>query len=170
MRIVLAFALLALQAQAETGPSVYRWVDKDGVVHYADKPLTADAKPAELRPLQTFPAGSSAPLPDSLASAPAKPAPASVSISAPAQDETIRDNTGELTVNVAAALQNGQGLIYYLDGQAQNTTPTLSTAFLVKGLERGEHALSVAVVDAAGRELGRSDAVTVHVKPPTAKR
>lgn len=159
----IALVLCAATVQAD----VYRWVDRDGVVHYGDRPQAADAKPAQLPPLQTYPAGSAPPLPDTTAAAPA--ARPSVSISSPAPDETIRENSGQLGVRVEARLQPGQGLLYYLDGVAQNASPTPSTAFMLTGVERGEHSISVAVVDAGGTELGRSEAVTVHFKPPSVR-
>jgi len=46
--IVLSLFTAPLTAQAD---NVYRWVDKDGLVHYTSKPPTKDAKPADLPPL-----------------------------------------------------------------------------------------------------------------------
>lgn len=159
--LVVSLAWLSFAALAD----VYRWVDKDGVVHYSDKAPTPDAKPAELPQLQTYRPGS----PPPLAAEPAKAAaavPASLSITSPAQEETIRDTDGKFTVTVAAALGNGEGLVYYLDGAAQNSTPTPSQAFLFSGVDRGEHQLAVAQVGADGHEIARSAAVTIFMKQP----
>jgi hypothetical protein len=56
--------------------------------------------------------------------------------------------------------------VYYLDGTAQGS-PTPATSYQLTGVERGEHHVSVGAVDSSGKELGRSDAVTIYAKPPT---
>ncbi|MDB5987544.1 MAG: hypothetical protein JWR16_2597 [Nevskia sp.] len=157
-QLALLSLLLTTVAQAE----VFRWTDKDGVVHYADKPLVPEARPAALPTLQTYQAGSPPPLIG------AQPAAAGISISAPAAETTIRDADGKLTIEVAATPAAGQGVIYYLDGAAQNSTPTPSTALLLSRLQRGTHTLSAALVDAGGRELARAAPVTIYVKPSPA--
>lgn len=168
--VVMLFALLPPSLAAA---EVYRWVDKNGVVHYADKPQAPDAKPAALPPLQTFKAGSTPALDpvggDAASNANTAPADtSSLRINSPAAGETIRDAQGEFTVAVAAAPAPGQAFVYYLDGAPQNAAPTPSTALLFTGVERGTHTLSVARVDAGGHELGRSPPVTIFMKPPTA--
>jgi S-formylglutathione hydrolase FrmB len=167
--IVVKMMLAALAAAAPglgAASDVYRWTDKDGVVHYSDKPLAPDAKPAELPPLQTFkPSGAPAvqTAPGAPSSAPA--ADGGVTITAPAAEETIRDSQGTVTVNVTASPGNG-GLIYYLDGAAQNPSPTPSTAFLLNGVERGAHKLAVALVGPDGSEITRSATINFYVMPP----
>lgn len=157
-------ALLSLLFATLAHADVYRWTDKDGVVHYADKPLVPEAKPAALPTLQTYQAGSPPPL-----IAP-PPVAAGIRISAPAADETIRNADGKLTIEVAAAPEAGQGVIYYLDGTAQNSTPTPSTALLLNTVERGTHTVGAALVDAGGHELARAAPVTIHVQPTPARR
>lgn len=49
--IVIALAALLVSAAASAG-EVYRWVDKDGRVHYGDKPKTATAEPVTRQPGQ----------------------------------------------------------------------------------------------------------------------
>ena len=46
---VLTFLVLALCAGAVSAAEVYRWVDRDGVVHYGDKPKH-DAEQLDVRP------------------------------------------------------------------------------------------------------------------------
>src|SRR5262245_518314 len=43
MRMLLLLAGLAVSLAAAS-QEIYRWVDKDGVVHYADQPGSSDAK------------------------------------------------------------------------------------------------------------------------------
>ena len=166
MRTLIALALLGLASHVAA--DVYRWTDASGVVHYADKPLVPEAKPATLPTLQTYKAGTTPPMSGDAVPAPAAaPSAAVVAITSPAADETIRDSEGNFTVNVAARMGNGQGLVFYLDGAALNSTPTQSSAYQYSGVERGEHSVGVALVNAEGAELGRAEPVTVHVKPPT---
>ncbi|HZR36310.1 MAG TPA: DUF4124 domain-containing protein [Nevskia sp.] len=175
MRILIAVTLACLSSAAVAG-DVYRWTDDKGVVHYSDKPQAPSDKPAELPHLQTY--SHSASPPPSAPLADTAPAPkaeggggggGSFSIASPAQDETIRDAEGKFTVTVSGSLQPGEGVIYYLDGTAENKEPTPSTAFLYARVDRGEHSVSAALIGADGRELERTAAVTIHVKPPTAR-
>jgi hypothetical protein len=152
---------------------VYRWTDDKGVVHYSDNPPTPNAQPTELPKLQTFdskavakgmpidkPASSSADT-----AQPAKPADTNPVITSPTPDETFREDTSSVTVNVNAP-PNVQ-LVYYLDGKPQNAPPTGSTSFLLENVDRGSHTVEVAAVDNAGKEVGRSKGVTFYMKQPT---
>lgn len=151
---------------------VYRYTDDKGVVHYTDKPPVEGAKPVQLPPVQTY--GAAQPPPGFFGDAPAaaKPAmPASrfgVSITSPTPEETYRDGSVpiEVAVSVMPGLVAGFGLVYYVDGAAQNPEPLMQTTFALPGLERGSHLLEVALVDADGREAARSAPITVHMKPP----
>lgn len=174
MRILIAVLLAwsgAGFALAAAADEVYRWVDSDGVVHYSDKPLAPTDKPVALPHLQTYKPGASPGGAAGAADQPGAgaPGPSEISISSPAQDETIRDAEGKFTVTVAANPQPGQGLIYYLDGSAQNHQPTPSTAFLYSGVDRGEHRVAAALVNGNGEEIARTAEVTINMKPPAAR-
>jgi len=164
--------LLSLLVVATAQAEVYRSVDANGVVHYTDKPQSPTDKPVALPPLQTYRAGTLTPAVAGDSGAPAnKPAvPASVTITEPAAEQTFRgDSDRNVPVSVNASLDQGAGLVFYLDGTAQNKTPTPSTAFLMTNVERGQHSISVALVDAAGKEEARSPSVTFYMMPSTAK-
>jgi len=49
--LFLAGMILSLAAQPQ---EIYRWVDKDGIVHYEDQPGAPDAKRVELVGLSTY--------------------------------------------------------------------------------------------------------------------
>lgn len=171
MRALIAFALLLnlLPADAE----VYRWVDENKVVHYGDKPPKEGVKPVELPPLQTYsPSETAIPPPASAntGGTAAAPTKSGIRIVSPAQDETLRDAGGSISMTVDAALQPGQGLLFFLDGVQQNKIATPSSAWLFENVERGEHQLGAAIVAANGREIVRAAPVTVHVKPPVVLR
>jgi hypothetical protein len=173
-----AFVCSLLIASLPALAGVYRWTDDKGVVHYADSPPTPSAKPAELPALQTFDSkaltkgspvgGSAGTSPDNTATPPAAVAPPSARpvITSPANGTTLRDDSGQITVSVT--VPEGSSLIYYLDGAAQNASPTPSTSFLIENVERGPHSLEVAIADSSGKEMARSEKVTVYYMPPTA--
>lgn len=156
----------------DVAAEVYRHVDKNGVVHYSDQPPTRDAKPVVLPPIQVIGpigAGSDASLDQAFTAA----APAyKLSIVSPAADETFRGDDRRLPVSVSMdqPLPDGFGLLYLLDGSAQNTPAVRSLNYTLDGVERGEHLISVAMVDATGREVARAAPVIVHMKPPTVKQ
>ncbi|WP_293370231.1 DUF4124 domain-containing protein [Nevskia sp.] len=169
MRALIAFALLLnlLPAHAE----VYRWTDDKGVVHYGDKPPKEGVKPVELPPLQTYsPSATTAPAAAREPANPALPTKSSLRIVSPVNDDTLRDAAQSISMTVDAALQPGQGLLFFLDGVQQNKVATPSSAWLFENVERGEHQLGAAIVAADGREIVRAAPVTVHMKPPVRLR
>lgn len=170
MRALLSLLLLLtlIPAAAE----VYRWTDDKGVIHYGDKAPADNVKPVQLPPLQTYsPSTPPRPAATSSGTAPAAvdSAPPKIRIASPTQDETVRDAEQRLSVAVDVELQPAQGLLYFLDGSQQNKLPTVSMAYLMENVERGEHIITAAVVSADGKLLSRSEPVTVHIKPPIAQ-
>ena len=169
MRKTIALILACLGCAMASADDVYRWVDSNGVVHYSDKPQAPNDKPVVLPHLQTYAPGA-APAglaPASAGGGPAKPAAPAIAITSPEPEETIRDAEGKFTVTVSAAPEPGEGLIFYLDGTAQNEQPTPSTAFLYTGVERGQHSVAAALMGANGQEVAHSDTVTIFMKPPS---
>ncbi len=169
---VLVFGVLSLAASA--GDPVYRWVDKAGVIHYGAQPPNKDAKPATLPEIQTYSSrGGNRPI-AAIAAAASKPAAGPIQemrILSPVQDEVFRDGQGIVNVAVAVlpGLPEGAGVIFYLDGAAKNAKPSPSTSTSFTSVERGEHTVTAAVVDASGRELKRAPPVVFHSKPPSVK-
>lgn len=151
-----------------TKDQVYKWVDKDGVVHYSSQPPADGAKPAKLPPLQTYKGGTAPKLEKfDKASPKGNAAYAQIQIVAPSHDETFRggERVVPVGVMVTPALEPSQRLIYLLDGTPASQ-PTTDTSFALTGVDRGTHTVTVSLVDAAGNELASSGVVTFHVKPP----
>lgn len=162
---MILFIVVLLLARPLGATDVYRSVDKDGVVHYSDQPPAPDAKPLKLPPVQVM---------DPVHIAPERsrrvvPAPRfRLSLVSPAADETFRGDDRRIPVSVRLdlPLPAGHGLLYLLDGRAQNTAPTRALSFTLENAERGEHLVSVLAVDETGREVQRTPPVIVHMKPP----
>lgn len=177
MRSALCLALLLVAAPLAAKDEVYRWVDADGVIHYGSKPPTKDAKPAELPQLQTYKPGTSSNLgsssPQSLPiarSASAAAVPLNLRITAPVEGETFRDPQGVITVSVAVEPEAPSDVLFrfFLDGVVQNKKPWAAPSYTFTEVERGEHTISVALVDAEGAELKRTAPVRIYQMPPTA--
>ena len=156
----------AMLASGIAGAAVYKSVDAQGNVVYTDEPQ-GNAQPLDLPPLSTIPP------PKKLKPAPAKDTaddPASryeqVSIVTPGQDETLRDNTGNVAVSVAIkpALNKAAGdrIQFFLDGQTEGE-PKIADRTVIQGLDRGAHTVEVAVVDSSGKELLRSPATRFYL-------
>lgn len=172
MRTLIAVLVLILATPA-LADEVYKWVDENGVVHYTDKPPSRDAEPAKLPPLQTY-KGGTAPDLRKFDKGPqgGKPAAgaAQLQIVTPSRDETFRsaERTVPIAVMVTPSLTEGQRLIYIVDGKPVSM-PTADTSLALTGVDRGSHSVVVTLVSEAGEEIARSQPVTFHMKPPTAR-
>ena len=160
MRILISIfcLLVALSATAE----VYRSFDENGNVVFTDKP-SPDAELIEVDELQTI-------QPPSVGDFEYTPPPAKpkskyteVSITSPQNDAAIRNNGGNVTVNITTkpGLQANDHLVLYLDGKEIMLGKATAKAF--SGLDRGSHQLRAAVKDADGRIALSSSSVTFHL-------
>lgn len=146
-----------LLAAGSVVAEVYQYKNEQGQTVFSDVP-TADAKAVEIKPVMTY-----TPQVKTLPSAPVKQDVAvgayeSIVITSPQQEGTVRDNQGIVRVRYALvpALQKGDKAILYLDGRANEV-------FDLKGIERGEHHVEVAIVDVNGTEKIRSNRVTFYL-------
>jgi hypothetical protein len=158
----------ALSMSSAGAAPAWTWTDENGTVHFSDRPVPG-ARQIELGGAQSIPA-MPAPVP---APAPA-PAPAdtaaaqpyrTIAITSPVQQETLWNTAGILNVEIdlAPALRPGHVIDVYLDGERRNLNTT-STRVTLPEVWRGVHTLQAIVLDASGRELTRSLAVTFMVQ------
>jgi uncharacterized protein DUF4124 len=157
-------------APKPTKDQVYKWVDKDGVTHYSSQPPSQNATPAKLPPLQTYKGGTSPNLnkyqkPETKGGSNVAPR-SQIDVVTPSHDETFRSGAVPVAVVVTPQLDEGQRLIYLLDG-APASAPTTDTSYALTNVERGSHTVSVTLIDAAGEQVGSSTGVTFHMKTPT---
>ncbi len=150
----LILVLLAVPALAQT---VYRWVDKQGVVHYSDQPHQ-DAKAVKLGSATVLPfkvpakaAGQPQTAPKSeTASMPAY----EVKVLAPAPGSTIWPVNYKVHASVQVSPPPGADVLlkYELDGKMMGK-PTPSTSVLLKPVYRGTHTLTVSLLGPKGETL-----------------
>jgi hypothetical protein len=88
---------------------------------------------------------------------------AQVTILAPAQQDTIHDNSGNMTVEVRVEPpidpQDGTSIRILLDGKRAGPDAP-GTSFALQGVERGQHWLQALLIDRRGQTLSVSD--TIH--------
>jgi len=150
---------------------IYRWVDKDGIVHYADQPGAPDAVLVPNVSLGMGRQDEDAAPPELYQSAPqARPAPLtyqSLQITSPTPDESFFG--GDVSVNVQLQLdpdlRPGDKLVVFLDGAR---VPAFSgTSTTLTGLTRGTHALRAAVLNSAGSAVISSAQVNFFLRQPS---
>ncbi|MCH1919537.1 DUF4124 domain-containing protein [Shewanella sp. A3A] len=156
--------MLALIAMSAHG-AIYKWVDKDGKVHYSDEPHP-NAEVVQLNENTQNSVTIPAPKPLNItpAAAPATTEQQSryqLSITSPQQEATIRSNAGDLTVavNVEPQLASGHQLQLFIDGVAA-TELQAAGIFQLHDIDRGEHQIEAKVVLQNGKVLASSSATT----------
>jgi hypothetical protein len=159
--------LLALLLGSSVFAQAYRWVDKDGVVHYSDRPEPG-AEEIQLpvsRP-STGPTTARRTVPSTGRGNAPDPAPfnyQSLSIAAPAAEDTLWNIEGVLSVSLdlQPALQSGHQIRLYFDGTPQMVS---GTSFELQGVYRGAHNLQAEVIDQSGNLMIRSEPSRFYVQ------
>jgi hypothetical protein len=167
--LALALLVLLFAAEAAAATKIYKIVDRDGNVVFTDQPPSeaADAAEVELRSGNSFEATPLEPEPwivDAANGDESGPAPYTrATIVAPANDESVRDNAGNVTVSVsvAPALRAGDQVRLLLDGLPHGTSRGLE--FTLSNVDRGTHTLAVEVIDSSGAVLLTGAPSTFHL-------
>lgn len=157
------YLLAMMLCYAVAGPAiagVYKHVNPDGSVEYTDIPSDAGQKPVEVSPPSTY---SPPPLPKTKTTAkPAFTQYESVSITSPADDETIRSNNGALAISASSSpgLQGRDTFRLLMDGNTAGESK--SGQFNLSNVDRGSHTLTVQIIR-EGETVSQSQPVTVHL-------
>ena len=165
MRIALIIAglLVSLVAQPQ---EIYRWVDKDGIVHYADQPGAPDAQRMEYASrAPAGDAGSPAPLYEQQTPRiPERPPYSSLNITSPTPDQVFfgGDVTVPIAVELDTRLREGDELVIFVD--AKRVPEVSGFGATVTGLARGTHFMRAAVLDPAGDIVISSPQITFHLR------
>lgn len=86
-----------------------------------------------------------------------------VAVERPAQDETVHDNDGNVSVlvRVEPTLARGNQVVLLMDGQAVERED--GPVFALTNIDRGTHTLQAQVTDARGNTLATSAPVTFQL-------
>ncbi|MFH0344845.1 MAG: DUF4124 domain-containing protein [Chromatiales bacterium] len=161
MRVLILYCLLVLTSVAHA--AVYRWTDADGNVQFSDKPHPGAEEVKGLK-LQTYEAP---PVKESESPKEAEFAGyKKVEILAPANDETIWDNIGTISVKVGLVpdLQVALGHKVVLSVDGSPSEGAAATDFTIPNMDRGTHSIQATVVDMSGAKLSASPTVTFHLR------
>ena len=180
---LLTAALLSLSSSAVAG--IFSWTDASGNIVYGDSPPdTVAAKavePPKLTILENFanryedpnkPTKSTSNTAQSSQKVNANSASSRVEITkpytslkiiAPKADQSIRANDGDVTIAISTEpkLRKGDTVLVYLNGvEAARSSTRVAN---LKGLDRGEHQLSLTIKNAAGNPMIQSEQISFYV-------
>jgi hypothetical protein len=174
MRSLLILAGLAISLAAFS-QEIYRWVDKDGIVHYSDQPgsdkaeLISVVEPNAYDSADTAPAESSGgSSDDSGSNAPEANPYTSLSITSPEQDQVFfgADAVVSVQADLSGMLQPDHQVMFFLNG---NRRPAQGLSLDLSGLDRGTYFLRASILDQNGKPLISSQQTAFHVRQPSTK-
>ena len=172
MRIALILAGLAVALVAQS-QEIYRWVDKNGVVHYADQPGSPNAVLITVIESNTYDGQDTAPAADNGRGNADEPgdesgsAPyAALSIVSPPPDQVFfgADATVNAVAELQGTLQPEHTVVFVLNGDRKQVDG-LSTDY--SGLARGSYFLRASILDGNGKPVITSPQITFHVRQPS---
>jgi hypothetical protein len=163
MRILCLITLFLFALPGVTAEKAYKIVHPDGTVEYSDQPAEGGEEiriqKAPTTKMEKAPALDTRPdkesnqqdIPDY-----------TLTITSPTNDETIRDNTGNVTLSglVSPSLRGIHRLRWSMDGNALSQT---GVSVSLENVDRGSHTVRLEVVDLNGNVLTASEPVTFHL-------
>ena len=162
-------SILAATGSAVAAAEIFKTVDEHGNVVFSDipPPPSQTSEPVTINPVNTF----NMPVPEVTAPPAEADVPEEVAqydrltILAPANEETVRENAGNVTVAIALTppLRAGDQLVLYMDG---NRSPVRAqgTSFRLENVNRGTHTIGVRVLDDAGRIAAEAETSIFHLQ------
>lgn len=170
MRILLLLAGLTLSLAAQP-QEIYRWVDKDGIVHYSDQPGAAGAERVIIVNPNTYEqTPSDLGVYANAGEADEEPEDSpytSLAIVQPTPDQVFfgADATVTVAVDLGGTLRPDHTLVFFVNGVRRPADA--GAGVTLAGLERGTHFLRASVLDQAGNPLITSQQITFHVRQPS---
>mgnify|MGYP000551052540 CR=1 FL=1 len=161
---LLALCLSGFQGWAADKKKIYVWRNADGVLVFSDSPkpnvktdtVDVSSSPNIIKSVDaSILAGGESNEADE---------PFTIEIIKPANEETIRDNTGSVYINgaIRPAFKRGMSVVLKLDDK-QVAGPQKSAVFILRDIDRGEHRLQLEVWNDSGKVIAVSKAVTIYV-------
>lgn len=165
MKYLLTGAIGLSLSTISNADTVYKSIDANGRITYSDVPTGQKIDPVDLPHINTTPAVEPQTY---IPSAPAVATHYSVAITSPQNGFEVLPGQRNLSVaaDVVPGLTEGASAQLWMDNQPYGSAQT-SASFTVNEITRGEHQLVVVVLNAQGRVVARSGAVTVYVRRPS---
>ncbi len=83
---------------------------------------------------------------------------ADIEIFIPKNEQTVHNNSGNVTVEIMALLEPGQSIRLLVDGQ-RAAPDSRDLTFNLEGIDRGEHTLQALILDERGYVVAKSQPV-----------
>jgi hypothetical protein len=168
--LIAASLILALSGFATA--EIYKTVDKNGRITYTDVPPTdTKAKPVELKTINSLPTPAFIPNDSPSNNRVSDDANEyQVQITAPENGRTLMADERSVMISISLNqnLNDGDLLAYKIDGDTLTTTQEMT--YSITEPPRGEHSLTVDVIDRDGKTLAQSNAITLLVMRPLPKQ
>ena len=169
MRILLILAGLTLSLTAAS-QEIYRWVDKNGIVHYSDQPDSPNAELISVIESNTYEGAEPSASPgssdeDSESGQGVSPYD-SLSIVQPSPDQVFFGSDAVVTAiaDLKGTLRPDHSVVFFLNG---NRRPSASLDVEFSGLARGTYFLRASILDQDGEPVITSQQTTFHVRQPS---
>ena len=165
--LILWVAGAGLAANAQ----IYKHVDENGKITFTDQPPDdGRATQVEIKPINTTPPPSPSAYPRTTPEADDEAASSgyTISITSPADQTIIPRGPGNFSVSasISPSLAPAQTLQLLIDGSPRGEAQR-NPSWAHTNVFRGEHQLVVAVLDANGEQVAKSDGITVFVFRPS---
>lgn len=177
MRAAITLLILSLSPSLTPAAEVWRWVNPQGNVEYSDTPRPGAerielSEPTIVPPLSPTVATPAPPAPDTGQRGAVAIPYREIAIADPGNDDTLRDNGGNLIVSVRLdpPLQTdfGHRVQLLLDGTPYETAGISN--FPLTGIDRGTHTLQAVVLDRSDQPLMSSEVVSFHLHRTTVQQ
>jgi hypothetical protein len=172
MRILLILAGLTLSLAAAS-QEIYRWVDKNGTVHYSDQPdspnaelinvIEPNAYEGEAATSDSDASGASASTSEEQESEPSVSPYESLSIVQPTPDEVFFGSDAAVSVqaDLQGTLRPDHSVVFFVNG---NRHPSSGLGMALSNLARGTYFLRASILDRNGDPVITSQQTTFHVR------
>jgi hypothetical protein len=170
----LIFVLGLFVAPYSHGGSIYKTTDAQGNVIFTDVPPNDESKSIELINGNSYQPATPAAVPNPDNSSADETLPEDIpaasynklTITAPAHDQALRENTGNISVSVALDpalnVADGHRVRVLVDGAV--AAEAASATVGLQNIDRGTHTLVAEIVDASDTVLKASSPVIVHLQ------
>jgi hypothetical protein len=170
MRILLVLAGLTLSLAA-VSQEIWRWVDKDGIVHYADQPGAPDAKLISVVDPNSYESDQAPATYQSSGGNAQESGPGafydSLTIVQPSAEQVFfgPDTVVRVEAALDGSMQTGHSLVFHVNGNRRQATSGFGLE--LRNLPRGTYVVQASVVDSNGAALITSEQSAFHVRQPS---
>jgi hypothetical protein len=142
--------------------TVYKWVDDQGVVHFSDQP-NPKAEKLQVSGAQTYGSAQAAVAAPSVSPTGRPPPPPVCLIDTPAPGSVLFD-TFSITGHITLAHLEGSQPSLRMDGQDVTALLGSGGDFMISEIERGEHTLTLQVINDRGEVTCQGPSVTFAIR------